>query len=246
MMTACERIGIGGGCGDNCFIFQEGECKTPFEVENIDWYPEDFEEAMQNYKDEKAARILKVNKTNQVKVGNMHTPIKISEEFIAGLLIDYYKGDNSLTNPMKLFIENEAFSQDIILMVDSALKKKAHHDIFDMDLFLNGYKDIISYIDSIPFTIKNIMANDFRGLDQATINAMIQNFYDADLTMSHFEFININFDILFSQKALDKQYKTSKAIVMHKDFDNDLKKEIYEETGDTEFLAKEIQEAFLF
>ena len=33
MMTDCERVGIGGGCGPDCCVYQDGDCEYEDEFE---------------------------------------------------------------------------------------------------------------------------------------------------------------------------------------------------------------------
>lgn len=176
----------------------------------------------------------------------MKIPFKIDEEFIARLLLGYYNDDNSLKNPIKMFRENEALSDEIISMVDNDLNSHTKHKIFALDLYLNGFGDILNYKRDLPFTLKSVLNNDVRGINQSLINGMIQNFKEADLTTEQFEYFDINFDILFNKQTDNKDYKACKAMVLHKDFPGKRLLEIYEETGDETFLPEAAKDIFIF
>jgi len=245
-MTACERIGIAGGCGLDCPVFLDGECSAGHEFLIKEDTDEDTIDLIEMYLMTDLDNRTKELKTEQVKGGNMEAPFKIDEEFIARLLLGYYNGDDSLKNPIKMFYENEALSDAIFRMVDSDLNSHAKHKMFALDLYLNGFGDVLNYKRVLPFTLKSVLNNDVRGINQSLINGMIQNFKEADLTMEQFEYFGINFDILFQEKTLDKDYKACKAMVLHKDFPGELLLEIYEETGDETFLPEAAKDIFIF
>ena len=194
---SCESVGMGGNCGDGCPIFHDGDCESWSEIDNTDLYEDEYIEIIQVYKDKEEALRIYNGTLEQVKGGNMAVPFRINEEFIGRLLLEYYNGDSSLKNPIKMFYESEALSDTIFRMVDSDLNSHAKHKMFALDLYLNGFGDVLNYRKDIPFVLKMVLNNDMRGIKQSLINSMIDNFLEADLTMEQFEYFNINFDILF-------------------------------------------------
>ncbi len=243
---SCDSIGMGGNCGDGCPVFADGNCEIWAEIPNRDLDPDEYQEHIEEYKRVAEEERIHKEKVIQVKGGNMKVPFRIDEEFIAKLLISYYKGDNSLKNPMRMFIENEAFSDNIINMVYDKINKQEQQNLFYMDLLLNHRGEYLDFKKDIHYTIKNILNNDFRGIGQSMINAMRTNFFEADLELDDFLTFDMDLDILLEQNTPAKYYKANHAMAQHKNFGYTLKMELYDTTQDLSFLPEDAQEMFLF
>lgn len=243
-MTQCERIGIAGGCGVECEVFLDGECSVghEFPIEEAD--DEDMVELIQNYIEEEEYRVKKETMKKQAIEGEMEKPFTITKQFIANMLITYYRGDDSLKNPLKMFIENEAFDGEVLETVKETNRLLPEHkNFFRIDLFLNGFGH---GNDEVISLLKTVLNKNNTKLSITHENAIRANFREADLSKTQFVMIDTDFDCLLDGDLDVKTYAMAREIAQHKDFPYEAKQKIYESTGDSSYLAEDVQEIFVF
>ena len=169
----------------------------------------------------------------------------ITKSYIIKLLSSYYKGDNSLTNPVKLFIDNESFDLEICRNVIDNLNNK---DVvfFYMDLWLN---DSVRYM--IPGNAKGetrnlmlqILSDDTRGLNRKKMNNFLSNFSEANLNTDDFDWLK---DWgLFDLDNADVR-DIEKRLIQHKNYPVERKTIAYDLTQFEGFLPNDVQDIFLF
>lgn len=169
----------------------------------------------------------------------------ISKDFIIHQLVDYYLGDDSLKNPMKLFLENEAIDEEIINHVLSTMKSKRAITFLCIDLWLNNP---LRYLipsnlmtETKSFLIK-ILSDDTRGL---RVTKYLDNFHEANLNEK-------DFDWILSEHKVDVEFgdigliQLSTQLISHKDYPIDKKMFFYEKTGNEKFLPAAAKDMFLF
>lgn len=252
----CESIRMSGNCGDSCPVFADGNCEIWDEIPNRDLFKDEYDIHITEYKrvqEEERIRLLKIE---QIKDGNMEAPFKIDEEFIAKLLVDYYSGDNSLKNPLKMFKENKVLSHKIFEIVDTDLKGYNNTKIFVLDMYLNGYRDILNYKSIIVPTLMGVLMKSFQGINKDLLNSMYDNFFEADL--SYDDFIEFGLDIpalaalddsnkyYFALDESNKYYLGERLITTHKDFDAGIRSELFAASRDEFYLSHEAKDIFIF
>lgn len=179
--------------------------------------------------------------TNAIVTNHSFT---IDKSYISKLLIEYYKGDNSLKNPVKLFIENESFDLDICRDVIQAIN---NNDVyFYIDLYLN---DSVRYMipgNKMPETkrvLTEILSGTGKGKSGKKRELIISNFFDSDLSIGDFDWIKdwADFD-LDNADVRDLE----KRLLMHKNYPIERKTIAYDLTQFEGFLPNEVQDIFLF
>lgn len=178
------------------------------------------------------------------------TSFNISKVFIAKSLISFYMGDDSLKNPMKMFLENGAIDAEVISIVlggTSGLSgiSGLSRDFLEIDLWLNGLYNLMSST-NVTTNIEHLLMDKYRGIKYKHYK---NHFYEADLTEEQF-------DYLYPLELIIKEIKKSKPLIQeleyihklldHKDFPEGFRLELYDATNNEYFLPKSAKDIFLF
>jgi len=242
----CESIGMNGNCGDGCPLFSDGLCEIPFEINNEELYPDEYDEIIESYKAVTQAKKERDMQIEQLQQRKHH--FKISKSFIYSLLVDYYQNkDDSLKNPMKMFIENDALDEEIINDVADKLNKVSNYQRFAFDLLLNGLeKHIISTFKNHYGFFGEILSDMHTGSSLSSLKELQNNFYEADLNMNFFNSLGYTADYMFLAIDSDGLSRAQLRILKHKDYDANIKIKVAEMSGDNSFLPQQLQDMFIF
>ncbi len=179
------------------------------------------------------------------------TTFKITHNFIIDLLLKYYKGDNSLKNPLKMFIENESFDIEICREVMNGLKTGPNL-FFYADLWLNDSTRYMIPGNAVSNTknfIVQILSNDSRGLKRKMMDSVIYNFNDAHLSLSDFDWLKDwgDFDLNISTDGKPAHIdEIDVKLLAHKDYPIARKTYAYDRTKIIDFLPKTVKDIFIF
>lgn len=243
----CESIGLSGNCGDECPIFLDGDCQNPFEIENTGLAEDEYNEVINDYIERDKAIRLENEKKESMK---NNLTFSISKEDVARWLIAYYAGDTSFHNPMKLFLENEAIDADILFMVNGTIKKRNQQALFELDIALNGLNELVNFSRLDMHTIIGALFyapfSILRGTSIKQITAARKNFYEADLDNDFFDSLDIKLKALFNKDVKNEFFNFYDSVVKHKDFNQNIKMELYKHTGNTAYLPEGCRDLFVF
>jgi len=242
----CESVGMHGNCGDGCPLFADGLCEIPFEIDNIELYPDEYDEIIESYN---AVARAKKERDMQIEQLQQRKPnFKISKAFVCNMLVDYYQNkDNSLKNPMKMFIDNDAFDEEIINGITDKLNKVSNYERFAFDLLLNGLeKHIIPSFKNHYGFFGEILSDMHTNSSLSTLKELQNNFYEADLNMNFFNNLGYTVDSIFLAIDSDGLSRVQLRILKHEDYDITTKIKIAEISGDNSFLPQQLQDMFIF
>lgn len=266
-MTACERIGIAGGCGIDCEIFKDGECPSEdilstmeeeFNLKAIINTPEellsdDDHDILQLYKhylhQEKQRQLYEI-KRKQIILRN-YIDVSTSD------LYKYYKDKSN-------FIQNFVYDKLIDWLVALEADDVLSNELIELigSKLSTGEKQVLE-------TIAKFIMNDFDIGDVEQFAKIIRpdtiNNYKKQLSMG---FLKANIDIDRFIKLANIKFKTLvevveestdfnltawpgfelfSLIVEHRNFkDYKIKTLFYSRTNDQKYLAKEITDIFIF
>ena len=121
----------------------------------------------------------------------------ISKQFVVDSVVNCYKGDNSFSNPLKMFIENEAFDREIALQILKTSSEPIRR-IFLMELWMQptardlwvsvndgrGHKVREDFVDIAKQSFQYTPLEMIRYRDK-----LLKTFQESDLSQNDFEWL---------------------------------------------------------
>ena len=243
---SCHSVGILGGCGIDCPLLLNGDCELPFEIDEQEYIDNDLVDLLNDYKETDRLKQEDLAKKEQLRRGEMNYSFKITKDYIIDLITQYYKGDDSLKNPIRLFLESNAIDEEIIKAVDNNISLMHNHKLFVLDIYLNRLGEFLSYDLDCATTLRSVLNGNLQRVTITQIVNAKNNFYDADLIEGDFVYFDYDLNRHISGKLDANDLHYYDLLTKHKDFPIEWSLELYKVIGHSKYLPENISAMFIF